>query len=32
MITINCRTCDEPIESMWFDENDIVTCTDCWGE
>jgi hypothetical protein len=31
MITLQCRTCDEPIESMWFDENDIVTCTDCWG-
>jgi len=32
MITINCRTCDEPVESMWLDENDIVTCPDCWGE
>jgi hypothetical protein len=31
MITLQCRTCDEPMESMWFDENDIVTCTDCWG-
>ena len=31
MITLQCRTCDEPIKSMWFDENDIVTCTDCWG-
>ena len=30
MITLNCRSCDEPIESMWFDENDIITCTDCW--
>jgi hypothetical protein len=32
MITINCRTCDEPVESMWLDVNDVVTCPDCWGE
>ena len=32
MITLNCRTCDEPMESMWFDKNDIIICPDCWGE
>ncbi len=30
MITINCRTCDEPVESMWFDKDDVITCVDCW--
>ena len=32
MITVNCRSCDEPIESMWLDVNEIATCVDCGGE
>ena len=32
MITLQCRTCDEDVSSMWLDENDVVTCSDCWGE
>ena len=32
MINVMCRSCDEPIESMWLDENDIATCVDCGGE
>ena len=32
MITVNCRSCDEPIESMWLSENEIATCVDCGGE
>jgi RNA polymerase-binding transcription factor DksA len=32
MITVNCRSCDEPIESMWLTANEIATCVDCGGE
>jgi RNA polymerase-binding transcription factor DksA len=32
MITVMCRSCDEPIESMWLTANEIATCVDCGGE
>ena len=32
MITLLCRICDEPMESMWFDSSDVITCIDCWGD
>lgn len=30
MITLQCRTCDEDVSSMWLDVYDVVTCVDCW--
>jgi hypothetical protein len=30
MITLNCRLCDEKVSSEFFDEEDIVTCSNCW--
>jgi hypothetical protein len=30
MITLQCRTCDEDVSSMWLDEDDVVTCEGCW--
>lgn len=32
MITLNCRSCDEQMESQWFEADDIVICPDCWGD
>jgi hypothetical protein len=32
MIPVICRSCFEPIESMWLNKNDIATCVDCGGE
>ena len=30
MVTLQCRTCDEDVSSMWLDEDDVVTCEGCW--
>jgi hypothetical protein len=30
MITLNCRLCNEKISSEFFDEQDIITCSNCW--
>jgi hypothetical protein len=30
MITLQCRTCDEDVSSIWLDASDVVTCVDCW--
>jgi len=32
MLDVLCRICDELIESIWLDTNDIATCVDCGGE
>lgn len=32
MITLQCRICDEEMSSMYFEENDIIECPDCWGD
>lgn len=32
MITLKCRSCDEPMESMWFSVDDVIECPDCWGD
>lgn len=32
MITLNCRTCDEPMTSQWYEPDEIVVCSDCWGD
>ena len=29
-ITLNCRLCDEKVSSDLFDEQDIITCSNCW--
>ena len=30
MITLNCRLCDNEMSSDLFDEQDIITCSNCW--
>jgi hypothetical protein len=30
MITLNCRLCNEKVSSKFFDEQDIITCSNCW--
>lgn len=30
MITLNCRLCDSQVSSVMFDEQDIITCSNCW--
>ena len=30
MITLNCRLCDNAISSEYFDNDDVITCSNCW--
>jgi hypothetical protein len=30
VITLECCICAEPVSSMWFSNDDIVTCEECW--
>lgn len=31
MITLNCKDCDFPMTSKWYEPDDIVICESCWG-
>ena len=28
--TLLCRLCDNKVSSEFFDEQDIITCSNCW--
>jgi hypothetical protein len=28
--TLACRLCDNKVSSEFFDEQDIITCSNCW--
>lgn len=31
LITLNCKVCDVEMSSIFYDESDVVICSDCWG-